>query len=567
MQTKTNFMAEMRDWPIRKKLFNSFMLLSAVGIIVSLIGVVFLVTTNSRYQYAIKNYGFSQGIIGKLGMEFNSQRALIRDLVMITDENQKEEVHQSLNKSLEDAEILLEEIKGTNTGEAEKNIFNKILEDIDKYKEIRNKVIDLGTQNKNEQAMSLLHNEGAILVNEISNGIENLLQVNIDECNKLTNQLVNLEKISLIVSLISMTFLIVVTAKLSKSISNLIANPIEKMKNIAKEMSEGNLSIDVEVESKDEIGELSNSFRIMIINLRSYIRELSEVLGNISKGILNVSTIENYKGDFVAIKISLDNILISLNETFYEIKEATIQVNAGSKQVADTAQSLSQGATEQASAIEELTASIGEINEKVQNTSEHAKDTNRIVDELVEHINKSNVEMNKMLNAMNNIENSSKNIKKIIKAIDDIAAQTNLLALNAAIEAARAGDSGKGFAVVAEEVRKLAEESSQAVKETAELIEASIKSVDDGKEIAENTSKSLREVVEHTKRATVLVYNISKVSEEQAESIWQINEGIDQISDVIQSNSAVAEESAAASEELTAQAESLENMIEKFRLK
>lgn len=567
MQTKTNFMAEMRDWPIRKKLFNSFMLLSAVGIIVSLIGVVFLVTTNSRYQYAIKNYGFSQGIIGKLGMEFNSQRALIRDLVMITDENQKEEVHQSLNKSLEDAEILLEEIKGTNTGEAEKNIFNKILEDIDKYKEIRNKVIDLGTQNKNEEAMSLLHNEGAILVNEISNGIENLLQVNIDECNKLTNQLVNLEKISLIVSLISMTFLIVVTAKLSKSISNLIANPIEKMKNIAKEMSEGNLSIDVEVESKDEIGELSNSFRIMIINLRSYIRELSEVLGNISKGILNVSTIENYKGDFVAIKISLDNILISLNETFYEIKEATIQVNAGSKQVADTAQSLSQGATEQASAIEELTASIGEINEKVQNTSEHAKDTNRIVDELVEHINKSNVEMNKMLNAMNNIENSSKNIKKIIKAIDDIAAQTNLLALNAAIEAARAGDSGKGFAVVAEEVRKLAEESSQAVKETAELIEASIKSVDDGKEIAENTSKSLREVVEHTKRATVLVYNISKVSEEQAESIWQINEGIDQISDVIQSNSAVAEESAAASEELTAQAESLENMIEKFRLK
>ncbi|CAI3657202.1 methyl-accepting chemotaxis protein, partial [Clostridium neonatale] len=210
---------------------------------------------------------------------------------------------------------------------------------------------------------------------------------------------------------------------------------------------------------------------------------------------------------------------------------------------------------------------MGEITEKVKNSTGHAKKTNQIVNELGLHIKESNEKMTEMVTAMDEIEDSSKNIKEIINTIDSIAKQTNLLALNAAIEAARAGEAGKGFAVVAEEVKKLAEESSQAVKDTAELIESSIKSVNNGKEIADTTAVSLEDVVEHTKEAVQLVDNITKLSEEQAISIEQINGGIDQIADVVQSNSAIAEESAAASEELSAQAETLEVMISKFKLK
>ncbi|WP_317050521.1 methyl-accepting chemotaxis protein, partial [Clostridium neonatale] len=207
------------------------------------------------------------------------------------------------------------------------------------------------------------------------------------------------------------------------------------------------------------------------------------------------------------------------------------------------------------------------ITEKVKNSTGHAKKTNQIVNELGLHIEESNKKMTEMVSAMNEIEASSMNIKEIINTIDSIAEQTNLLALNAAIEAARAGEAGKGFAVVAEEVRKLAEESSQAVKDTANLIENSIKSVNNGKEIADTTAASLEDVVEHTKEAVQLVDNITKLSEEQAISIEQINGGIDQIADVVQSNSAIAEESAAASEELSAQAETLEVMISRFELK
>jgi methyl-accepting chemotaxis protein len=175
--------------------------------------------------------------------------------------------------------------------------------------------------------------------------------------------------------------------------------------------------------------------------------------------------------------------------------------------------------------------------------------------------------MSEMLSAMNDIEKSSENINIIIKTIDDIAEQTNLLALNAAIEAARAGEAGKGFAVVAEEVKKLAEQSSQAVKETANLINLSISSVNKGKVLADYTAKSLITVAEEVKKVTELISSITTGVEEEALSTKQIHSVIEQISDVVQSNSATAEESAASSEELMVQAELLNVMVEKFKLR
>ncbi len=175
--------------------------------------------------------------------------------------------------------------------------------------------------------------------------------------------------------------------------------------------------------------------------------------------------------------------------------------------------------------------------------------------------------MDEMLLSMNEIEESSRSIREVISTIEGIAEQTNLLALNAAIEAARAGEVGKGFAVVADQVRKLAEESSKAVKDTTELIGNSIHAVEKGKVIADTTAMSLKEVVQHTKEAVDLVDNITKLSEEQAVAIKQIHSGIDQISDIVQSNSAISQESSAASEELSAQADTLETMIKRFKLK
>ena len=234
--------------------------------------------------------------------------------------------------------------------------------------------------------------------------------------------------------------------------------------------------------------------------------------------------------------------------------------------MASTSQVLSQGATDQASSVQELSASIEEINEQIQNTAISANSTNNITMDLVKDIKNSNNKMKEMLCAMDDIEQSSKDISNIIKVITDIATETNLLALNAAIEAARAGESGKGFSVVAEEVRSLSFQSADAAKQTTMLIKDSIKAVNKGRELADNTARTLVELVESVDKVTKLILDIDSASKYQVNFIEQIHSGILEISDVVQSNSAIAEESAASSEELTVQAETLNKMIEYFKI-
>ena len=551
---------------IRKKLFKSFMVLSVIGTLVALIGIAFLIATNNKHNYVLENYGISQGTIGRFGMNFNLEGSFLRQIADAENEEDFNTYINSFNKNIEKEKEQLEKIGLTNTSQEETDIYNKIVDNYNKYESVRANIIDLSKQNKKAVAIDKLSREAVPLANNISANIDELLQVNNNKANELARTLFIFEIIAVAVSSAAVVVLIVFAYMLSHTVSDIIASPIEKIRDVAKEIAGGNLEVEVNVDSNDEVGELQQAFMEMTGNIRIYITEIASILGYISNGDLSAKTSDNYNGDFIQIKNSLDNILASLNEVFYEIKEATAQVNGGSEQVSATAQSLSQGATDQASAIEELTASMSEVNEQVKNTSKHADNTNAIVKDLAYHIDESNKKMDKMLAAMNEIESSSINIKEIIQTIDDIAGQTNLLALNAAIEAARAGEAGKGFAVVAEEVRQLAEESSEAVKNTTELIVSSIKSVNEGKEIADDTSKALKGVVENTKKVTELVEKITKATDEQSISLEQINGGIGQIADVVQSNSAVAEESAAASEELTAQAETLDTMIGRFNL-
>ena len=297
------------------------------------------------------------------------------------------------------------------------------------------------------------------------------------------------------------------------------------------------------------------------------ISNITEVLNKFAEGNFDVEIEDNYIGEFIEIKESLEKIVDSINNTFYDIKIVTEQVKDGSEQVASTAQIISEGAINQAGIIQELMAAIGQINEKVKVSTEQANSTNVLTRELGNQIELNNEKMNEMVTAMNKIEESSINIKSIINTIYSISEQTNLLALNAAIEAARAGESGKGFAVVADEIRKLAEESSVAVKNTEILIEDSINNVNDGKNVADEASEALSAVVGKAKEAVELIGTIAELTEQGAMAISEVYNGIDQIAEVVESNTAISEESAAASEELSSQSESLQNMIDKFKLR
>ena len=372
--------------------------------------------------------------------------------------------------------------------------------------------------------------------------------------------------VMIIIIVIIIIGLILIT-KVVQAIIESISNPVEEIKSAALEMAKGNYDLEIEYTSEDEIGVLADCMREMILFTKDNISNITEVLNKFAEGNFDVEIEDNYIGEFIEIKESLEKIVDSINNTFYDIKIVTEQVKDGSEQVASTAQIISEGAINQAGIIQELIASIGEINEKVKVSTEQANSTNVLTIELGNQIELNNEKMNEMVTAMNKIEESSRNIKSIINTIYSISEQTNLLALNAAIEAARAGESGKGFAVVADEIRKLAEESSVAVKNTEILIEDSISNVNNGKNIADEASEALNAVVGKAKEAVEVIGTIAKLTEQGAMSISEVYEGIDQIAEVVESNTAISEESAAASEELSSQSESLQNMIDKFKLR
>lgn len=563
---KFKYKNKINDLTIRKKIYISFRYVWILGIIVSLLGVIFLIKTNHDYKYAVKNYGYSQGTIGKLGMEFNEQRALLSNMALSNDKITLAEINKSLNRNIQDVSKLLEELGKTIVGNKEKEIYSQITNNSLEYRKIREKAMNLFLDEKNEEGLLLLTEQGNQISDVISEEINSLLEENINQSEIIINNLKRLEIISIIISLSSILVFIIISSRLSQKVSTSISKPLESIKDAANDLSCGKLNIELDYKSKDEIGYLFESFKVMIYNFKNYIGEIDEVLGNISNGNLNTFTSDNYSGDFIALKKSLDNIILSLNNTFHEIRMSAIEVENGSEQVAKNAQYLSQGATDQASVIEELTALAGEINEKARNNLLNAKSTDEIVKRLVDEMETGHKGMNNMLEAMMNIEKSSSNIKNIINTIYEIAEQINLLSLNAAIEAARAGEAGKGFAVVAEEIKKLAGESSEAVKNTESLIKESIASVNNGKNITNSTANSLKIVLEKTKEATDLVSKITMASEEQSMSIEQIKEGIESIVGVVQSNSEIAEESASASEELAIQSQNLNNILKKFIL-
>jgi len=291
-------------------------------------------------------------------------------------------------------------------------------------------------------------------------------------------------------------------------ITRSITKPIAETLDVATRLSEGDLTVSIDADSKDETGQLKAAMKAMV-------DKLAHIIG--------------------------------------EVRTSADQLSNAAQQVSATSQSLSQSSSEQAASVEETTASIEQMTASINQNTENAKVTDNMAGKAAKEAAEGGESVKETVEAM-------KSIADKIGIIDDIAYQTNLLALNAAIEAARAGEHGKGFAVVAAEVRKLAERSQVAAQEIGQLASSSVK-------MAEKAGSLLDEMVPTIRKTSDLVQEIAAASSEQSAGVGQINGAMGQLNQATQQNASASEELAATAEEMGGQAEQLQQLMEFFQLK
>lgn len=544
------------DYGYRKVI--TMMLISGLLSVV-IIGILF-----ANMMHYVENVNVADQAVKICRINVNAAARNIREMALNEDTSSYDNYEQTVKRLLSEVDSELQILKKTEVLSDEN--YEEYSTALSDWGKIGYSIIEEIKNGNDENATDAILNNCTPALNKVVEIAIKLDELTDEASSETVRNMVVCTVAGFVVIIVCLVFAFTLTRKTSKRVLETILEPLHAIEDVVMELTEGNLHSTLEYHSDDEIGKLAHSMRKSIRILETYVDDIDRSMKLFSEGNFDVHPEVEWRGDFVGILNSFMAFQASMAGTIKGIQNVSNEVSGAAEQVASSSNDLADGATNQAAVVEELTATVTGVSEQVEKNSQSAKEISVKVDELGNAISESNGKMHEMVDSMHEISEASKEIDKIITTINEIASQTNLLALNASIEAARAGEAGKGFAVVANQVNVLADQSAQAAKESATLIETSVKAVEKGMVIAGQTAAQLEEVAENSKVITTEVTNIAETLETQTTEIKQINEGIEQINDVVQTNSATSEECAAASQEMSSEAESLREMIRKFKV-
>jgi methyl-accepting chemotaxis protein len=492
---------------ISVKLLSAFIIVALIAGLIGTIGFIELKKMDDASTKLYEKITIPISDLGDVVAAFQRVRINMRDLVEADNPTDRQTALDTIKKLRADISEKSAAFEKTILTDEGRKLFEDFKKAREGYAQIIDRVTPLAMSDKDAEATAILKGDGKKAAFVEQEALDKLQDAKMKQ-GKLTDDENGNTAKSASRLIIGFSIAGVILAILfGVFISNIISNPLRQGVTFAQAVAAGDLTQKVDLDQKDEIGQLATALNEMVGKLSSIV---SDCMG------------------------AADNVA------------------SGSQELSATAQQLSQGATEQAASAEEISSSMEEMTSSIKQNSDNSSQTEKIAMKSAADAREGGKAVTETVAAM-------KEIATKISIIEEIARQTNLLALNAAIEAARAGEHGKGFAVVASEVRKLAERSQAAAGEISTLSTRSV-------QVAEDAGQMLNKMVPDIQKTSELVQEISASSKEQDTGAEQISKAIQQLDSVIQQNASASEEMASTSEELSSQAEQLKDTISFFRI-
>jgi len=516
----------MKNWKIGLRLSLGFgailaLLVIGAGFCLSQVSklndrVEFLTSVDEGKLLALSKVQFAVGLRG----------IAARNLVLVSDPAAQKSDMDLVTKAQKDIDSGLSELNAlmkspNNASEEERRMLTQLSALEAKYLPIATRIVGLATTQQTDAAKAALIADCMPLLKQVIahiDGFNDLLHTNSKANLVSAQEAYGVSKmIMLTITAFSLLLGLVIAWMLTRSISG----PLKEAVEVAQHVSTGDLTSDIQVRSKDELGQL-----------------------------------------MLALKNMNDNLLRIVSD----VHRGTDTIAAASVQISSGNMDLSSRTEQQAGSLEETASAMEELTSTVKQNAEHARQANHLAETASGVAVKGGAVVSRVVETMASINESSKKVVDIIGVIDGIAFQTNILALNAAVEAARAGEQGRGFAVVASEVRSLAQRSASAAKEIKELIGDSVEKVAAGAVLVDEAGATMGEILDSVKRVTGIMGEISLASDEQTRGIEQINHAITQMEQVTQQNAALVEEAAAAAVSMQTQTKHLADVVSIFKL-